>query len=107
MSNNYLIREYWSDDTVTEYVSRQINADVALKYAKERYKCIKHVLGHEGPVRFECVGSNTSDNNRHWHPAIAMSSLIAKVYLISEIEEHSTHTTKRVMLDKVAKSNYN
>lgn len=107
MKTNYLIREYWSDNTVTEYVSRQSDAAVALQYAKERYKSIKHVLGHDGPVRFECVNSNTSDTNRHWHPAISMSSLVAKVYMISEIEEFSTHTTKRVMLDTIAKSNYN
>jgi hypothetical protein len=98
MKSNYLIREYWSDDSVTEYVSRQSDAAAALQYAKERYKSIKHVQGHDGPVSFECVGTvNISDLKRYWHPAISMSSLIEKVYMISEIEAFSTHTTKRVI----------
>ena len=97
MSKNHLIREYWSDNTATEYVCRQSNEADALQYAKEKYKWLKHVLGHESPVRFEYVTCNTSDINRYWHPSTGMSSLLATVYMISEIETHSTHTTKRVL----------
>jgi len=107
MKKYYLILEHWSDGTITEYVSKQLSAEDALWWARDRYKSIKHVLDLDGPERFECVNFNASDNKRYWHPAISMSSLIENVYMLSELEAYSTHTTKRVMLDKVAKSNYN
>lgn len=55
-SKDYVIREYWEDDTETTYISREKTEQWALERAAERYKNIKHVIGLNGPNRFELVG---------------------------------------------------
>ena len=96
-SKDYVIREYWDDGTETTYISREKSEQWALEHAEERYKNIKHVIGLNGPNRFELVGvNNADDSKRYWHPAISISSLIERVYMLDELKEHT--------MDKVIKA---